>query len=438
MGKREILDGGLLLRSVEGERDVQAFALFNAACNNPGEGATCDRLLRHFPGIRHDCCWIIEEEQTGAIIATSCLIPWEVSFGGVILRAAMLEMVLSHPHYRRQGLIRKLISRFHEAAGAGQYDLCIITGIPYYYRQFGYSYCLDLGSHVSLPAHAIPAVDNDKRSMSLRRASMGDIPVLAHMHDRHMEDLEIHIPRDKALWRYMLDHAQYRVWIAEDSGNGEPAGYVMASGSANGDRLNIIESALFPAVAREVLCALAGLAPDGLTIDLLPGHLAAEAMKYGGERVRGGQWLMKLQAPEAMLWKLAGPFTRRLAKSAMAGFTGDFIINFYREALLLRFDEGSLRSVQNVGFVDSSMGASGGDLCIPPDAFIRLLFGYRTLDELWDAWPDIVAQDRSRQLVSILFPAIKARLFTPYPYQGSAWQEDDSKPEAASPLPNHR
>jgi hypothetical protein len=148
MGKQEILEGGLLLQTVESERDVQAFALFNAACNNPDEGAVCDCLLRHFPGIRHDCCWMIEEEQTGAIVATSCLIPWELNFGGVVLRVAMLEMVLSHPRFRRKGLIRKLICRFNAAAANGQYDLCIITGIPYYYRQFGYAYCLDLEGHV--------------------------------------------------------------------------------------------------------------------------------------------------------------------------------------------------------------------------------------------------------------------------------------------------
>ncbi len=62
------------------------------------------------------------------------------------------------------------------------------------------------------------------------------------------------------------------------------------------------------------------------------------------------------------------------------------------------------------------MGADGGDLCIPPDAFVRLLLAYRSLDELLDAWPDIIVKPQSRNLIDALFPKKPSYLYATYAY----------------------
>ncbi len=68
----------------------------------------------------------------------------------------MLEMVVTHPDYRRRGLVRALIERFHRVTAERGFDLCFIEGIPYYYRQFGYTYAVDHRSYDALAASAIP------------------------------------------------------------------------------------------------------------------------------------------------------------------------------------------------------------------------------------------------------------------------------------------
>jgi hypothetical protein len=62
------------------------------------------------------------------------------------------------------------------------------------------------------------------------------------------------------------------------------------------------------------------------------------------------------------------------------------------------------------------MGADGGDLCIPPDAFVRLVLGYRDLAELQDAWPDIVVKPERRHLLQTLFPKLASYFWMPYLY----------------------
>ena len=108
----------------------------------------------------------------------------------------------------------------------------------------------------------------------------------------------------------------------------------------------------------------------------------------------------------------------RLAGSAWHGATTQLIINLFREAFQLRFVDGKFAGAESLGFVDASMGADGGHLCIPPDAFIRLLCGYRSLDELFDAWPDITLKPEARLLVEVLFPRLESYIHTPYHYLG--------------------
>jgi hypothetical protein len=60
------------------------------------------------------------------------------------------------------------------------------------------------------------------------------------------------------------------------------------------------------------------------------------------------------------------------------------------------------------------MGADGGDIQIPPEAFVRLVTGFRGLDDLSDAWPDILVKPPARPLVEVLFPRLAAYIYTPY------------------------
>ncbi|MCB0189550.1 MAG: hypothetical protein KDE31_35000, partial [Caldilineaceae bacterium] len=93
--------------------------------------------------------------------------------------------------------------------------------------------------------------------------------------------------------------------------------------------------------------------------------------------------------------------------------TGSVCINLYRNAFWLHIDRGQVR-VESAGFVDASLGASGGDLDIPPDALVRLLLGYHTFEQLTDAWPDARVQPAARDLVAVLFPLLNTHILMPY------------------------
>ena len=151
------LNDGLILRSIRDEHDIDRYAAFGAAVVDAIQGATCARLPRYRPDAAYEDFLFVEDQQTGEIVSTVCLLPWRCVYEGVVLNVAMLEMVATHPAYRQRGLVRAQIERFHQMTAERGFDCCIIEGIPYYYRQYGYAYAIEHGAYDSLPAWRIPS-----------------------------------------------------------------------------------------------------------------------------------------------------------------------------------------------------------------------------------------------------------------------------------------
>lgn len=418
------IDDTLVLHGVADAVDAARFAAFNAEVNGADQGATCAALLQHHPTAAWDDFVIVEDERSRQVVSTTCLIPWRLQLGGVSLTAAMLEMVVTHPDYRRRGLVRRQIDHFHSRAAAQDFDLCIIEGIPYYYRQFGYAYALDHWAADALPSAWIPAGAPEVR---LRRATLADIPALmqsytdaaANTAANTTAGLALHTQRDAEYWRYLLQGASYPVYMVEPLGetaqDAARTGYVCGWQGGDPTRISLVESALPSAAA--ALAVLQLCKPHAAMLHLgwpQRGMLVQVARTLGGRPHGGDQWLVRTPDLPRLLLKLAPVWAGRLAEAGWPRLTGELTLNLYRQAYRLRFAEGRLTAVDALGFVDASMGAQGGDLCIPPDAFTRLLFGYRSLDELRDAWPDIVVQPARRHLVDALFPRLESYVWLPY------------------------
>lgn len=414
MPAAQSLGNNLILRPVRDDADRERFAAFNGACNNAFEGATCACLLHHHPATTADDYWIVEDTAAGEVVSSTCLIPWSCSFSGVRLRVAQLEMVLTHPAYRGRGLVRRQMENFERAVKERGYDVSFIWGIPYYYRQYGYAYAIEGEFRESLPSWNIPFSPAGAVTVRLRQAAAADIPFLMQAYSEMTAPLDIFLERTSAHWRFLLEAAKHPVKILEDASTGEPRGYVTLQHRP--EVLNVLESGLSHGEAALSLLQMlrAEAAPQVLIAGPACGALAALAVNLGSRRVPGGQWLMRFPDVAKLLMRIGPAMERRLAASAWRGLTRALTINLFRHSYRLRFESGRLSSVDSLGFVDSSMGADGGDVLIPPEAFVRLVTGFRSLEELSDAWPDILVKPPARALMEVLFPRLSAHLYTPY------------------------
>jgi predicted N-acetyltransferase YhbS len=405
----------LVLRSVHDAQDAQRYVALSEQINGAAEGQMCERLIQHHPRTIYADYVMVEDEHTGAIASTTCLIPWQLQFDGVTLDAAMLEMVVTHPAYRRRGLVRVQIEHFHRTAQARGFDLSIIQGIPHYYRQYGYAYALDHQPAILLPACAIPA-QNEPERYRCRQGTTDDLATLTTLHAQALSANRLYTLRDPAYWRYLMEAAHWDVQLLELP-SGQPQAYFAAPRTLEGQPgIDVPESgALNHAAAMALLRQLKTRTPGMIRLGGTGhGALMQAARSLGGTPLPCDQWLLRITDMPSFLAKIGPALERRLAQSDCAGLSASLCINLYREAFLLRFEQGKLIEVKALGFVDASLGADGGDLCIPRDAFVRLLVGYRTLDELRDAWPDSVMRPASRHLLYVLFPRLASCVWMPY------------------------
>jgi predicted N-acetyltransferase YhbS len=409
----------LVIRTLRDEDDITRYCQIQSEAFSPATGASTENLIRRHPDTCKADFIFVEDRKNNRMASTVCLIPWRCRIEGVTLSVAMLEMVATCPDYRRLGLVKRQMAYYHRWAGARGFDLCIIEGIPYYYRQYGYSYAVDHRCYDQLLVEAIPTDLPAPQDLSITPAGPRNLPDLMNAYKAAMASIGFHIIRDKAYWQYLLTRAHYPVQVLKDSRSERFLGYFVPV--PIGDKaLRVIDASLPDSrCAQAALRWLADQEKDTLQLGWPEDSPLVQAgREYGSEKTRGYQWLFRIPDLPAFLHKLGPVFEKRLALAGLGRLTRAFQINLFRCAYEMDFSEGSLQKVRNLGFVDSSIGCDGGDVCIPRDAFVRLLLGYRDLTSLYDAWPDIVVKPESLDLIAVLFPRIKAHLSMPYGYWG--------------------
>jgi hypothetical protein len=441
MDKRVLRDlgEGLVMRcAVPG--DVEALAEFNARVHSDrgwespdaGVGAWVrDLMTKPHPTFAVDDFIVIEDTHTGKIISSSNLIPQTWSYDGIKFGVGRPELVGTHPDYRRRGLVRAQFEVLHEWSAERGHKLQVITGIPYYYRQFGYEMGLNLHGGRRGSAAYVPALAEGKQEpYQVRPAAVEDLDAVAQWVSEGQKRQPINCERDAALWRYQLEGqsianaAAVRICIietapSEDDPGGKRVGFLAHATVRWGRSLAMISYELEPgiswwAVTPSVMRCLKAQgevlapyydAPDAPAFDTLFFCLGADHPVYPVV----ADWLPQVDAPYAwfvrvadlpdFLQTIAPALETRLASSIMVGHTGELTLSFYRSGVKLVFERGRLARVESWNPVgDVGMGR------FPDLTFLQLVFGYRSLAELDAAYADCFASLEGRLLLNALFP----------------------------------
>src|SRR6185312_1572308 len=111
------------------------------------------------------------------VVACTCLWRNTWEYEGIAFGVGQPEFVATDPAYRKRGLIRALFAMVHSRSEAEGHLMQAITGIPYFYRQFGYEYALELDGRRVTYLPLIPiAPENTPEAYTLRPATPDDIP----------------------------------------------------------------------------------------------------------------------------------------------------------------------------------------------------------------------------------------------------------------------
>ena len=153
------LKDGLIIRHGT-STDGEALAKFNREIHGEdewdGKGVaewTLDLASGEAPTFAPGDFTIVEDPQTGAIVSSCCTISQTWTYAGIPFKVGRPELVGTLPDYRRRGLVRKQFEILHDWSAQRGELVQIITGIPYYYRQFGYTMAPVSYTHLTLPTN---------------------------------------------------------------------------------------------------------------------------------------------------------------------------------------------------------------------------------------------------------------------------------------------
>ena len=146
---RDLGDGLILRRSTP--EDADTLAEFNRAIHTDNEpdgqciaAWTRDLLTRPHPTFHPDDFTIVEETATRRIVSAMNLISQTWSYEGIKFGVGRPELVGTLAEFRNRGLVRIQFEEVHKWSAERGETVQAITGIPFYYRQFGYEMALDL------------------------------------------------------------------------------------------------------------------------------------------------------------------------------------------------------------------------------------------------------------------------------------------------------
>ena len=417
---RQPLEDNLVLATAASEEDVERAAAFNGVIHAPEDvSPLTQNLFLHHPATRGRDLFFIENEESGEIVSSLCLIPWTWRYGDVEIPVGEMGIVGTAEAYRGRGLVRAQVRAFKRRLAERGCLVSHIQGIPYFYRQFGYEYALPLEASIRLELRRVP--DSPEPAFTFRRATPADIPALRQLYEEAARDLTIHAVRDEDTWRYLQTHADETVtarerWMIQDAG-GQLAGYVSFQRHPFGEALTVDETApLSFEAALATLQHARKLAVErekpGIRLNL-PADATLTRLARSLEAHDEGSYAWQIHVPDvvALLQALSPVLERRIADSPFAGLTHDIQLNLYRERIALHVEAGRVTQVAR-----AEPGDSAGDVVLrcPPLPFIPLVLGHRTWRDLKTTYTDVLVPPLWRLLVDTLFPTVPSFLYTPY------------------------
>lgn len=428
------LGEGLVLRRSRIE-DAEALSDFNArvhsdeGSDHPDEKVwawTYDLMAKPHPSFKASYFTIVENETNGQIVSAMNLIPQTWSFADIPFKVGRPELVGTLPEYRNRGLVRRQFELIHQWSKQNGDLVQAITGIPYYYRLFGYEMAMNLqGGRAGYPTHIPRLKEGDNERFHIRPAVDADIPFISQLYAKGCKRSLVACEWDNSLWRYELsEKSEKNVNRAEvrviETVDGMLCGFIAHPRFSWGDMLAIQRYEILPefswldvtpSVIRYLETTYNQLQPEhgdkkpfgAFGFWLGEDHPVYRVMPDRMPRVRKPYaWHLRVPDVPDFLRRIIPVLERRLAASALAGYSGEVKITFYRDGVRIVFEKGRLMTLEP--WVPEPVGHAG-NAGFPPHTFLQLLFGYRSLEMLKssfvDCWTD---RDEIHVLLEALFP----------------------------------
>lgn len=424
---RYVGDGLLLRWATPGDADD--VAAFNVAMHSDDPDqpelwiADWTKLLmsgEHPTTSASDFTVVVDEKNDNRVVSSLCLISQTWRYEDVDFPVGRPELVATHSDYRRRGLVREQMDVIHALSASRGERLNAITGIPWYYRQFGYEMTVNLHGRRKLYWSRLSDKEQtSEQQFSWRPPAYEETALLSQLYDIHCAPSLLACVRDDKQWHFEIDQTNdpdynFTTLRLIEDGRGKVVGYCEYhtwEPAATIGSLAVLPGNSWRSVCLWLVQRFRQLSDERvardqpafpyLNFELGEDHPAYDALGTQLEPLdREYSWYIRVPDLAAFLSHIGPVLERRLAASAVAGYTGRLLVDMYTSTLALVWEEGKLVGVEQHRSVDEKLPRGH----FPDLSFLHLLLGHRTLADLEYAWTDCrVSDPAARVLFEALF-----------------------------------
>ncbi len=409
--------------------DAETLAEFNERIHGetPADGRrvadwTRDMLNGHHPTHHPDDFTIIEDIKANKIVSAMNLISQTWQYEGIPFKVGRPEAVGTDPAYRKRGLVRTQFEYIHEWSRLRGEQVQAISGIPFYYRQFGYEMTVELDSAWLGYESTLPELKKgESEPCGIRPANESDLEFITQCYAHSTQRLRLSCLRDLDFWRYELtgklpgNVTRLELKVIERPA-GERLGffahpYFMEGGYMAAHWFALLPgidwTSVTPTVLRHLWKIGVEKAPQddqkclGFELALDSEHPACLTFAQRLPRhPKPYRWYIRVPDLVAFLQTITPVLEAHLAGSACSGHTGELKISQYTSGIRFVFESGRIEKIENY----TAESQNDFDAAFPDLTFLQLLFGDHSLAELGLAFADCGVKRDKRALVDALFP----------------------------------
>lgn len=388
------------------------YKLMDAAFGDEDVRGITKRFIENHPEMTEKHFFMIRQSEK--VVAGLLLLPQTWVIDGVEVRVAEMGCVGTHPEHRRKRLQWILNDKFDEYARQNDYDLCVLAGIPYFYRQFGYQYAVGLDYSTIIEIEKLPDCDSE---ITGRKTTVEDIQLMDQILTQTQEKYFVKSLRSRGIWEMQQKTGTYGGDFNQGmslTSNEKLVGYYRYVEDKEKSTLYVRELGYKENISEETIAGI--LKKHAKSLGVVKIKMATAHMdifnlylkKLGAELNKPYAWQIKPLDLYGLMQKMKPAFEKRLAGSQFKGLTKTLSFNFFKFAVKMEIEGGVIKHMKKY------YGEEKRTLGFNPYAFIQLILGYKDWQELANAYPDFWVRDGLDDLVDVLFP--KAAGYIHYTY----------------------
>lgn len=364
-------------------------------------------------------------EDDGGINPISALfyLHTPMRYGSVSIPTGELGIVATHPDFRNQGHSRTLTDLFLDDCRKRGIVLVIIEGIPWFYRQFGFTYAIPM-IHQRWNVTQIPPMESERGSWSVRPATHSDCEQMVAWFQKGNQHLALCTEKSLTLFRTQMEGYESEVvkknfFILEKDAVAE--GYFCLNAGKESLEMVELSNALPFEAYKTTLMYLKSIIEDyqdteGISIQLPRSHTLYLYLRTIGnsETVSSVnhppipyRWQVQILDMTAFLRAIHPVLERRVSESELCEESVSFELNTFKHLYDVQIAKGRIS-------IEEKTWKPTWDLNLPPDIAPKVLLGDCSFEELQRFSPDVHATNRLRPWIQVLFPKVESHFFQNY------------------------